>query len=143
MRTAYQGPYPWLLASITGAILLFATASRRLLRVEVQGRSMAPGLQPADRLLAIRGLRLRPGDVVTAADPRQPSRVLVKRIVSVSTDGRVELAGDNQGASTDSRTFGSVPAALVTGRVLWRYWPPHRRSRLPRPSTENRTAVLG
>lgn len=145
---AYRpGPYPCLLASITasiagGAVLL--VAARRLLRVEVQGQSMAPGLLPGDRLLAVRGLAPRPGDVVTATDPRLPSRVLVKRVVGVDAD-QVELAGDNAEGSTDSRSFGPVPAALVTARVLWRYWPSHRRGGFPLRSASggDRPAVLG
>ncbi len=143
---AQRRPYPWLLASIAAGIvltLLLVAASRRLQRIEVQGESMAPGLLPGDRLLAVGGLSPRVGDIVTATDPRQASRVLVKRIASVGPD-RVELAGDNPGASTDSRTFGPVPPALVTGRVLWRYWPPSRRGRLPWPPWgKNRTAMLG
>ncbi|MBW3611151.1 MAG: S26 family signal peptidase [Actinobacteria bacterium] len=136
-------PYPWLLASITASLLVLA--GRRLLRIEVQGQSMAPGLRPGDRLLAVRGLPPRARDVVTVTDPRQPSRVLVKRVVSVQGDGRVELAGDNPRASTDSRSFGPVPAASVTARVLWRYWPPQRRGWFPDrlTSARSRPAVLG
>lgn len=102
---------------------------RRLVRVEVGGRSMAPALQPGDRVLVVRGLRPRPGDVVAVTDPRLRSRLLVKRVRAIGADRRLELVGDNAVASTDSRTFGSVPHTLVTGRVVWRYWPPHRRGR--------------
>lgn len=145
---AQRRPYPWPLPCITAVVvlvILLVAAGRRLQRVEVQGDSMAPGLQPGDRLLAVRGLDPRGGDIVTAADPRQRSRVLVKRVASVTRADGVELAGDNPGASTDSRTFGPVPLAMIQARVLWRYWPPPRRGCLtaqPGAGGE-RPAVLG
>ncbi|MDP9419090.1 MAG: nickel-type superoxide dismutase maturation protease [Actinomycetota bacterium] len=120
------------LAGLTGLVGLIVVAAtcRRVVRVEVHGHSMAPGLHPGDRVVAVRGLRARSGDVVAAADPRHPRRLLVKRAVAVGGDGSVELAGDNIDASTDSRTFGTVGAPLVVGRVVWRYWPRHRRGTL-------------
>ncbi|MDQ3689455.1 MAG: S26 family signal peptidase [Chloroflexota bacterium] len=105
-------------------------AARRWLDVvEVRGRSMVPTLIPGDRLVAAR-LAPRVGDVVLARDPREPSRELIKRAVRVDGGG-VLLRGDNPAASTDGRTFGSVPAATVRWRVVLRYWPIHRVGRLP------------
>ena len=103
-----------------------------LRRVAVNGDSMRPALEPGDRLLVVRFARLRPkpGDVVAVVDPREPNRVLVKRVDSVDTDGRLRVAGDNPAASTDSRTFGAVDADLVLGRAIYRYWPEGRRGRL-------------
>lgn len=37
--------------------------------------------------------------------------------------GHVWLEGDNALNSTDSRTFGSVPAGLIRGRAVCRLWP--------------------
>ncbi len=99
-------------------------------RVEVAGDSMTPTLEPGDRLLVLRlghRWRLRPGDLVTLGAPPGPGRParLVKRVVDA--DGAsVEVAGDNPVASTDSRTFGRLPARAVTGKVLYRYAPPER-----------------
>ena len=120
------------LVGLTGfvGLVVVAATCRRVVRVEVHGQSMEPGLHPGDRVVAVRGLRARSGDVVAAADPRRPSRLLVKRVVAVRGDASVELAGDNADASTDSRTFGAVGAPLVVGRVVWRYWPRHRRGAL-------------
>lgn len=105
---------------------------RDLDAVVVAGDSMAPGLRPGDRLLVeARTFRRRPplpGDVVLAADPRQPSRELVKRVATVDDDG-VTLVGD-AAASTDSRTFGAVPLGSVRWRAAWRYWPPGRFGRV-------------
>ena len=92
---------------------------------------MLPTLQPGDRLLVRRGGRLAPGDVVAVADPRQPDRVLVKRVASVSGEA-IEVRGDNHEASTDSRLLGPVPQAGVWGRVVYRYAPADRRGRLDR-----------
>lgn len=41
----------------------------------------------------------------------------------VIPDGHVWLEGDNTMNSSDSRTYGPIPAALVVGRVLARVWP--------------------
>ena len=103
--------------------------ARNLDVVEVRGRSMAPTLLPGDRLLVGR-LAARPGDVVLAADPRDPERELIKRVAAVGPRG-VELRGDNPAFSTDARTFGAVPPDSVRWRALLRYGPRARIGRLP------------
>jgi signal peptidase I len=116
------------LAGVAAATLL----SRRAIDVvEVHGVSMAPALQPGDRLIVeALSYRLRPpreGEIVLANDPRVLSRELVKRVGSVdSWAGTVNLVGDAAGASTDSRTFGPVPLSALRWRVALRYWPPGR-----------------
>jgi nickel-type superoxide dismutase maturation protease len=90
---------------------------------------MRPALEAGDRLLCMRGRRVRPGDVVAVPDPRQPARLLVKRVSSVC-GGKVTVVGDNPARSTDSATFGPVPQAAVVGRAIYRYWPEERRGRL-------------
>lgn len=99
--------------------------------VEVRGRSMAPGLRPGDRLLvealSFRRRAPRTGEIVLAADPRQPSRELVKRVGLVDpSSGSAELVGDAPEASTDSRTFGPVALADIRWRAATRVWPPGR-----------------
>lgn len=106
-----------------------------LRRLEVTGESMTPTLQPGDRVLVVAGLgpfrpRLRTGDLVAMADPREPARVMVKRVAAVA-GGSVEVRGDNAAASTDSRHFGPVARAAVVGRAVYRYHPEERRGRLP------------
>jgi nickel-type superoxide dismutase maturation protease len=96
-------------------------------RVAVDGGSMAPALRPGDWLLvdpsAYREAGPAVGDIVVAPDPREPARLLVKRVGHVSMDGSLELRGDAPDASTDSRAFGPLPASAVTGRAWARYWP--------------------
>jgi nickel-type superoxide dismutase maturation protease len=103
-------------------------------RVAVEGRSMEPALEPGDWLLvdpdAYRDRAPRTGDLVLAPDPREPERLLIKRVASVDDDGDLELSGDAAEASTDSRTFGAIDAATVLGRPWFRYWPSSRFGRI-------------
>jgi nickel-type superoxide dismutase maturation protease len=119
--------YRLVAALLTGAVV--TVILRRVGRVEVDGDSMLPTLLPGDRLFVVHGLRPRPGDLVTLPDPRSPARVVVKRVTAVAGDETVEVRGDNPQASTDSRTFGPVPARSVRGRVVYRYFPEPRRGR--------------
>lgn len=93
---------------------------------------MEPELLEGDRLLAVRLPRrwpLRVGDVVVATDPREPARLMVKRVARVEK-GLVHLHGDNAAHSTDSRTWGPVGRHGVWGRVWWRYAPTPRVGRV-------------
>ncbi len=105
-------------------------ALARVRRLEVLGASMQPTLEPGDRVLAVRTRRARPGDLVVVPDPRLPSRLVVKRVVERSGAG-LTVRGDNEAASTDSRTFGPVPEGSVHGRVVYRYYPGSRRGPVP------------
>jgi signal peptidase I len=133
-------PLRSLLVSATGVAIAAAVVGLlRPRRVEVVGESMLPSLRPGDRLLLVR-LPAAPGTVVAVADPRQPSRTLVKR-VAAGPGGEAPLPGgghlragrgyvvlgDNPAASTDSTEFGAVPRGLMRGRAVYRYAPPHRR----------------
>lgn len=116
-------------------------------RVVVEGDSMEPTLREGDRLLVARLPRrlapavLRPGLLVSAEDPRQPDRLLIKRVASVAPSG-VELAGDNSAKSTDSRAFGPVVAGSVRAVALYRYAPAPRAGRLrPRHGPEAGASV--
>ena len=103
--------------------------------VEVRGGSMAPALVPGDRLLveshSYLSRRPRPGEVVLAADPREPERELIKRVASIDARAAsAELRGDAPAISTDSREFGAVPLSEIRWRAVFRYWPPERVGRL-------------
>jgi mitochondrial inner membrane protease subunit 1 len=48
----------------------------------------------------------------------------------VVPQGHVWLQGDNLNNSTDSRSYGAVPLALVRGRVFYKMWPPSEMRRI-------------
>ncbi|MCH8850829.1 MAG: nickel-type superoxide dismutase maturation protease [Chloroflexi bacterium] len=93
-------------------------------RFIVEGESMAPSVSPGERVFVIKAAywfgKPMPGDLVVLRDPRKPERLLIKRIDEAHGNS-FEVAGDNVDASTDSRTFGPVPASLILGKVWFRY----------------------
>jgi nickel-type superoxide dismutase maturation protease len=111
------------LAGVVAVAVAWAVVRPR--RVVVEGRSMEPTLTPGDRLLVVRARSLHAGDVVAMRDPTEARRVLVKRISAVLED-EIVVRGDNPGASTDSRSFGPVPAGAIVGRVVRCYAPSWR-----------------
>jgi hypothetical protein len=62
-------------------------------------------------------------ELVLVPDPREPRRLLVKRVSGVGASGWLLLVGDDPLASTDSRHFGEVDPATVEGRPWFRYRP--------------------
>jgi nickel-type superoxide dismutase maturation protease len=115
-----------------------------VVRVEVVGDSMAPALLAGDRLVVLRvpcGAQPLPppGAVVAVRDPREPSRILVKRVASADrSTGAVEVRGDAPRASTDSRTFGPVARSDLVGPAVYRYAPAGRSSPAPWPAEYDR-----
>ena len=119
-------------ALVTVVAVVAVRAARPVRRLEVTGASMLPTLVPGDRVLVVRGRRgLAVGDLAVVPDPRQPARLVVKRVVRVD-GGLVTVHGDNARASTDSRDFGPVPRQTVWGRAVYRYHPPAQRGRVGR-----------
>ena len=112
--------------------VLAAVAMRRLgfRRAIVVGESMLPAFAPGDRVLLGPTGRLRAGQVVGFADPRDQTRLLIKRVHAVHGP-TVDVRGDYEGASTDSRLFGPIPRSGLAGRVLYRYAPPGRTGWMP------------
>jgi nickel-type superoxide dismutase maturation protease len=113
--------------AVVGALV---TLGRSFRRVRVTGDSMLPTLRPGDQLLVGPTFGLRPGAVVAVVEPRTPGRLLVKRLHAVGPDW-VDVRGDNDAASFDSRHFGPIPRRMVTGRIIYRYAPPGRAAWLP------------
>ncbi|MDQ3938410.1 MAG: S26 family signal peptidase [Chloroflexota bacterium] len=104
-------------------------------RVTVEGHSMEPTLRAGDWLLvdplAYRIHRPRAGELVVAADPRLPSRWLIKRVAAATGDGKLVLVGDHPRHAIDGGgdPLRVEPAALL-GRPWLRYWPLSRFGRL-------------
>jgi signal peptidase I len=122
---------------LVAPLALALLAGVRLSRFAVAGPSMEPALIDGDRLLVLRGpawlLRPRTGQLVVARPRALDGREVVKRLHAIAGHGRAasyHLRGDNPPWSTDSRDFGPVGQAEITGRVLLRYWPDDRRVRV-------------
>lgn len=98
------------------------------------------------------------GDVVLIRSPREPRKVVIKRIVGMEGDtvsyvnsdsknadgkeativvpkGHIWIEGDNKSLSRDSRLFGPVPYGLLEGRVFWVMWPPEDFGSVGKKST--------
>jgi inner membrane protease subunit 2 len=126
---------------LAGIAAAYGLRRWRPFRIEVEGASMRPTLEPEDWAVAVRARRLHRGDVVVVEHPDRVGFELVKRVThlpgDVAPDGlglvdRVWVEGDDPEGSSDSRTFGPVPLGLVRGRVWFVWWPPGR-IRAPRP----------
>jgi len=115
-----------LCTALGSCVVVTVLVTRRLFqRVQVEGASMMPALAHGDRLVVVRAGSPLVGDLVALHDPDEPSRLLVKRVVAVLPAG-LEVRGDNQVASRDSRSFGLVAPSAVIGRAVYRYFPPTR-----------------
>jgi phage repressor protein C with HTH and peptisase S24 domain len=95
----------------------------RLVPVLVRGPSMAPTIRDGDAVLAWRGQRVRPGQVVLARFRTRPELLVVKRVVRPAGDGWW-IQGDNEFVADDSRAYG---VADVEARVVLRLWPRPKR----------------
>lgn len=77
---------------------------------------MLPSLMPGQVVIGVRRpKRLRPGQIVIISHDGLEK---VKRIQGMRSN-QVFVQGDNRAKSTDSRSFGWLPAAAVQARVIW------------------------
>ncbi|MEX2532749.1 MAG: S26 family signal peptidase [Nitriliruptoraceae bacterium] len=108
----------WGVSVLVGLLVLLVA---RVRIVRVAGDSMLPTFGDGALLLTVtaRDRAIRERTIVTVDDPRDPPRVIVKR-VAFRLDDLVDLRGDNPTASTDSRAFGLLRVSAVTGVVLLR-----------------------
>jgi hypothetical protein len=91
---------------------------------------MLPSLAPGDGLVALSWPVLEPGDIVALRDPEEADRILVKRVSRLHAE-TVEVLGDNESASRDSRLFGPVSRRDVLGLVVYRYHPAGSAGMIP------------
>ncbi|XP_076879275.1 mitochondrial inner membrane protease subunit 1 isoform X1 [Brachyhypopomus gauderio] len=116
--------------------------------VTCSGPSMEPTITNRDVVFSERIsqhlYRIEKGDIVIAKSPFDPKMNICKRVIGLEGDkvcisgpsdsfrthtyvprGHVWLEGDNLQNSTDSRSYGPIPYALIRGRVCLKLWPPH------------------
>ena len=107
-----------------GVPLVARVARSWHLRVAVSGHSMEPGLLDGDWLLVKpTGNAPQEDHVIVARDPRQRSRLIVKRVVAVAEDGSLLVAGDHPAHRREGAEIGRVAPESVVGRPWFRYWP--------------------
>lgn len=86
---------------------------------------MSPMLQPGDEVLvdshAYRRHPPIPGDIIVAQHPFQANTKIIKRVKTVTPDGRCFLIGDNPNESSDSHSMGSLLPKQIIGRVTSRF----------------------
>jgi peptidase S24-like protein len=112
--------------SIGGRRISGHLGGRRVGRVLVRGRSMAPTLRDGDQLLVLWGGSPRPGRLVVVRWPGRP--MSVKRAAFLADDGWW-VERDNPAEGVDSWQVGAVAPEDVLAVVVGRLWPPIRRSR--------------
>ncbi len=90
----------------------------------VTGESMQPTLLPGDILLVdTRAYAASPpqlGDIVLAHHPYQKDLTIIKRVVDITSEGRLVLHSDNPSVGSDSRSFGTLSPQRLIGRVTCR-----------------------
>jgi signal peptidase I len=95
-----------------------------------------PALEMVKRVVGLPGERVRlvagrlQVDGVEVAEPYLGGEGAAGDLDVRLGEGQYLVLGDHRAASTDGRDFGPVPAAALTGRVRFAYWPPRR---LPQP----------
>lgn len=144
MRRALGGAA---LGAVTAAPLVVAFTDNVATLACCEGRSMQPTINPRagdvtvvllDKWSARSGAVAR-GDVVIVNSPTQDGNLVLKRVLALGGDyvkkahGRGEpvlvpkghcwIEGDNPAMSHDSNSFGPVPVAMITARVLCKVWP--------------------
>ena len=95
--------------------------------VQIIGPSMEPAMRTGDYWVVWRTKSLRPGDAALLRHPLRPELLIVKRLIFSPEPGWWWVQGDNPHSSDDSRSFGSVAAGSVVGRITFRYYPLRRR----------------
>ncbi|MHA2273525.1 MAG: nickel-type superoxide dismutase maturation protease [Candidatus Hodarchaeales archaeon] len=84
---------------------------------KVTGNSMEPTLSAGDYVFLLKSKRLKNNDIVVVRKPGS-DRMIIKRVLN-HRKNKIFVIGDNQKASTDSRSFGSICRQQVLGRVIF------------------------
>lgn len=89
-------------------------------RYRVEGDSMMPKLKPREQILVDERAEIKQGDIIIARHPFKKSVVMVKRVKEIDDDGKYFLISENLDVSSDSRSFGAIPAEYIKGKVTSR-----------------------
>lgn len=102
----------------------------RRTRHHVTGHSMEPVVRPGDTVL-VKPLRMihdmndvQVGDLIVLPHPGQPERIIIKQITDIRraidhSTTQVFVSGTRPEASTDSRVFGWIDVANISGKVTY------------------------
>ncbi len=113
-----------LIMSVTLIVTILLAVSRRLKTFVVAGPSMLPTLTEGDRLLGLVPIHLKVGDIVVF-NHEISSLKLIKRISFVDGE-RIEVIGDNDILSIDSKQFGYIDKSQIYCKIIFRYFPSNR-----------------
>ena len=83
----------------------------------VAGDSMFPTLQEGDWVLVNPRAEYEVGDIAVARHPFKQSVTIIKRIAEILPGERYILLSDNLEESSDSRSFGAIPAKDLLGKA--------------------------
>jgi nickel-type superoxide dismutase maturation protease len=106
----------WAPVVAVGPLELILWALRQRIRVRVDGSSMHPTLHNGVHVLVQPTKHAIVGDIVLCLHPFKRDVHIIKRVEATS-DGGMQLTGDNAAASTDSNSFGEVPWDRMRGVV--------------------------
>ena len=95
--------------------IAFIGGFREIFRVE--GDSMFPTLQEGDLVLVNPHAEYEVGDIAVARHPFKQSVTIIKRIAKILPGERYILLSDNLDESSDSRSFGAIPAKDMLGKA--------------------------
>lgn len=100
--------------------------------LKVQGSSLSPSFLDGDFVLTLkipfRFIPIKRGDVVVFHHPIYET--MIKRVESVSADGREIFVVGTHPDSTDSRKFGPIPLKNLVGKVIMHVRAPGRSKQL-------------
>ena len=144
----------WLGKALLGMPAAVVLLDNTFYAAVVQGDSMQPLLNPADGrddrdIVLLSRLRHRSfpytrGDVVVVTSPRDPTSMMIKRVIGIAGDtvfaqprftgdrlvlvprGHCWMEGDNATCSLDSNIHGPVPVGLIAAKAIAVIWPPRR-----------------
>ncbi len=85
--------------------------------IKILGESLSPDYQSGDFVLLLQHGKIRVGDIVVFQQPGYG--MLIKRVHGILADENQFDVRGSVPESVDSRTFGMIKRAQITGKVIW------------------------